>query len=193
MNPVVAFGNRGVLIKFDSPPSRELTARLVGLAVAAARQPGVIDAAPGLTSVLIELAGDDASSIYKALPGLLAAALPLEGAVHQIPVRYDGEDLPWVLDRLGMEASTFIGLHCEPLYDVRLLGSPGFIYLSEVCPQIAVPRLETPRRQVAAGSVGIGGAQAGIYGRARPGGWRIIARAPEVPRMRPGDRVRFVR
>jgi allophanate hydrolase subunit 1 len=75
---------------------------------------------------------------------------------------------------------------------VRLLGSPGFVYLSDVAADIAVPRLGEPRKAVPAGSVGIGGTQTGIYARPRPGGWRIIARAPDLPQMIPGDRVRFV-
>jgi KipI family sensor histidine kinase inhibitor len=54
---------------------------------------------------------------------------------------------------------------------------------------------------VAAGSVGIGGAQTGIYPRESAGGWRLIGRTPlvlfdparEAPALLgPGDRVRFV-
>jgi KipI family sensor histidine kinase inhibitor len=66
---------------------------------------------------------------------------------------------------------------------------------------IAAPRLETPRRRVAAGSVAIGGGQTGVYPMASPGGWRIIGRTPlrlfepdaDPPvLLRMGDHVRFV-
>ena len=64
-----------------------------------------------------------------------------------------------------------------------------------------MPRRSTPRTQVAAGSVGIGGAQTGIYPRRGPGGWQLIGRthvtlfdpARDPPSLlAPGDRVRFV-
>jgi KipI family sensor histidine kinase inhibitor len=54
---------------------------------------------------------------------------------------------------------------------------------------------------VPAGSVGIGGAQTGIYPRESPGGWRLIGRTPlrlfdpgrgQPSLLAPGDRVRFV-
>lgn len=189
---VETFGDRCVLVRFDAAPSRELTEQLVGISVAAARLPEVIDAAPGITCVLIELTAPNPSFIDGSLPGLLEAAIPLQGTVHEVAVYYDGEDLEWVLQHLNLSAKDLIAHHCAPIYDVRLLGSPGFIYLSNVVPEIAVPRMETPRRFVAAGSVGIGGQQAGIYGRARPGGWRIIATTADLPQMRPGDRVKFV-
>jgi KipI family sensor histidine kinase inhibitor len=78
---------------------------------------------------------------------------------------------------------------------------PGFAYMGPVDPRIAIPRLETPRLRVAAGSVGIAGAQTGIYPCETPGGWRIIGRtvlklfdaAREEPfLLKAGDRVRFV-
>jgi len=64
-----------------------------------------------------------------------------------------------------------------------------------------MPRLATPRRAVAAGSVGIAGGQTGIYPTETPGGWRLIGRTPlrmfdpkagQPTRVVPGDRVRFV-
>ncbi len=47
-----------------------------------------------------------------------------------------------------------------------------------VDPTIAVPRQETPRLKVAAGSVGIAGAQTGVYPFESPGGWQVIGRTP---------------
>jgi hypothetical protein len=45
-------------------------------------------------------------------------------------------------------------------------------------PQLATPRLVTPRAIVPAGSVGIAGAQTGVYPVSSPGGWNIIGRTP---------------
>ena len=72
-------------------------------------------------------------------------------------------------------------LHASVIYRVYMLGfSPGFPYLGTVPDRIATPRLPTPRKHVAAGSVGIAGTQTGIYPQASPGGWRIIGRTPVI-------------
>lgn len=188
---VEAFGDRSFLVRFSAEPSADLTAILAALAKAAARMEGVLDACPGLTTVLVEAEDDRRDAVRAALPALMAEVEPAEGALHEVEVTYDGEDLEWVCEHLGLEREALIALHSEAVYDVRLLGSPGFVYLSDVVPELAVPRLPEPREMVPAGSVGIGGRQAGIYGRARPGGWRILGRAAEVPMIVPGDRVRF--
>ncbi len=189
---IESFGDRALLIRFDGPPSPELTAQLTGLADEASRLPGVVDAAPGLTTVLIESNGKDLEDLRKRIPTMLAECEPLEGRVFEVPARYDGPDLNWACGHLDISVEHLVELHSAPTYDVRLLGSPGFIYLSEVTDQIALPRLEKPRKYVPSGSIGIGGTQTGIYGRPRPGGWRILATTDEVPAIRPGDRVKFV-
>jgi hypothetical protein len=77
---------------------------------------------------------------------------------------------------------------------------PGFPYLMGLDPQLATPRLATPRATVPAGSVGIAGAQTGVYPISSPGGWNIIGRTPltlfdpsrEQPSLvQAGDVVRF--
>src|SRR3954453_12485887 len=64
-----------------------------------------------------------------------------------------------------------------------------------------VPRRDSPRLRVEAGSVGLTGRQTGIYTEPRPGGWALIGQTPLLlvdvatgyfP-LRTGDRVRFRR
>jgi KipI family sensor histidine kinase inhibitor len=66
--------------------------------------------------------------------------------------------------------------------------------------ELATPRRASPRKEIPAGAVAIGGRQTGIYPRKSPGGWNIIGRTPlllfDVARkppalFHPGDRVRF--
>jgi inhibitor of KinA len=52
----------------------------------------------------------------------------------------------------------------------------GFPYLIGMHASLAMPRHATPRIEVGSGSVGIAGAQTGIYPRKGPGGWQIIGR-----------------
>jgi biotin-dependent carboxylase-like uncharacterized protein len=95
-----------------------------------------------------------------------------------------------------------VALHAGTDYLVYMMGfMPGFPYLGGMPARIATPRLGTPRTVVPAGSVGIAGAQTGIYPTQSPGGWRLIGRTTlrlfDVSRVPPalieaGDLVRFV-
>lgn len=123
----------------------------------------------------------------------------------EIPVAYGGEfgpDLTSGAAELGLSGSALILRHSDSVYTVAMIGfAPGFPYLSGLDPELALPRLATPRTQVAAGSVAIGGAQTGIYPRPGPGGWRLLGRTPltlfdpsraQPSLLLPGDRVRFI-
>jgi inhibitor of KinA len=77
---------------------------------------------------------------------------------------------------------------------------PGFPFLAGLPRKLATPRRATPRKEIPAGSVGIGGAQTGIYPLRSPGGWNLIGRTPvrlfdpeksPPASLRAGDRVRF--
>jgi len=130
------------------------------------------------------------------------AAAP--GRLVRLPVCYGGAcgpDLQWVADHARLTADEVVARHAAPDYRVQLLGfTPGFPYLAGLDPRLSSPRLEAPRPRVMAGSVGIGGAQTGVYPLASPGGWRIVGRTPlrlfdpASPRpflLHVGDRVRF--
>lgn len=123
----------------------------------------------------------------------------------EIPVCYGGESGPDLMEaaRLcGISPDELITRHTATTYTVAMIGfAPGFPYLLGLDESLALPRLDTPRTQVPAGSVAIGGAQTGIYPRMSPGGWRLLGRTPRVlfdaarappSLLSPGDRVRFV-
>ncbi len=123
----------------------------------------------------------------------------------EIPVCYGGAfgaDLEDSARELGISPDELIARHAAATYRVAMIGfAPGFPYLLGMDPAIALPRLATPRTRVPAGSVGIGGAQTGIYPKESPGGWRILGRTPLVlfdetrdppALLAPGDAVRFV-
>ncbi|HKN79403.1 MAG TPA: 5-oxoprolinase subunit PxpB [Lysobacter sp.] len=139
----------------------------------------------------------------EALPVDIAATR--DARTVEIPVTYGGEagpDLESAAAELGITPTQLARRHAAGEYTVAMIGfAPGFPYLLGLDPALALPRLATPRTVVPAGSVGIGGAQTGIYPRESPGGWRVIGRTPlalfdparEPPALlAPGDRVRFV-
>jgi inhibitor of KinA len=126
------------------------------------------------------------------------------GQLHCIPCCYEFQlDLNRVSEQTGLPPETIIQLHSETEYIIYAIGfCPGFPYLGFLPESIAnVPRLETPRKRVEVGSVGLTGRQTGIYTEARPGGWNLIGRTPlELVNvedgyfpLRTGDRVRFER
>ena len=118
-----------------------------------------------------------------------------------IPVEFDGEDLPVVAEFAGLSPPDVIEIFAEAIYRVYMLGFlPGFAYMGEVNARIAAPRRSSPRTKVQKGSVGIAGTQTGIYPLDSPGGWQIIGHtlvelfdpdSEEPCLVRPGDEVRF--
>jgi len=108
----------------------------------------------------------------------------------EIPVCYGGEfgpDLDEVAKVHGLRPQELIALHTSRSYYAYFLGfAPGFAYLGDLPEEIATPRLETPRKKVPAGSVGIAGRQTAVYPFSTPGGWRLIGRTPI--RVFQGDR-----
>ena len=121
-----------------------------------------------------------------------------------IPVYYGGQwgpDLADVAAHCGLTPAQVIVMHHTATYHVAMLGfAPGFCYLLGLPAQLATPRLATPRLRVPAGSIGIAGAQTGMYALETPGGWRIIGRTDRTlfdPRaenpftIQAGDEVTF--
>ncbi|WP_429158236.1 5-oxoprolinase subunit PxpB [Aeromonas media] len=124
---------------------------------------------------------------------------------REIPVHYGNEggpDLDEAARCCGLTPAELVARHSGGDYRVYFLGfQPGFAYMGGLDPALAVPRRREPRLRVPAGSVGIGGAQTGIYPAASPGGWQLIGRTDlvlfdpnrdEPSYLLPGDRVRFV-
>lgn len=112
------------------------------------------------------------------------AAPLLESRLIEIPFCSSGDfapDLGDVARRARLSTDEVLALYMAPTYTVHMIGfSPGFPYLAGLDPRLATPRRAEARVRVAAGSVGIGGEQAGIYPMATPGGWNLIGRTPLV-------------
>jgi UPF0271 protein len=163
--------------------------------------PAVIDAVVTERHVAVYFAAatelQDAWLAGLAAPSEASLAAPRE---HMIAVVYDGPDLDDVAARAGLRPREVIAAHQSALYEVAMMGfQPGFAYLTGLSARLVLPRRETPRTRVPAGSVAIGGRYAGVYPFASPGGWHLLGRAVGAPlfdsergaRLAVGDRVRF--
>jgi KipI family sensor histidine kinase inhibitor len=99
----------------------------------------------------------------------------------EIAVTFDGPDLSFVAGRWDTdEAGVVERLTRTPLHVAFCGFSPGFAYLAGLPPELAVPRLETPRHRVPAGSVALADTYTGIYPTASPGGWRLVGHTDAV-------------
>lgn len=186
----------------DAAPEIGLQRRLLDLVARCWKpQPGVIELVPGIHNLLLRL--DPLRADNATLRRLLLAAWEQaearepKGRLHELGVRYEGEDLEALAAHAGLSTREVVALHSGAVYDVAALGfQPGFAYLLGLPAALQMPRLAQPRLRVPAGSLAIGGALCGVYPAASPGGWRLIGHceAPLFdgePLLRPGDRVRF--
>jgi KipI family sensor histidine kinase inhibitor len=179
----------------------------IAAAIRAAALPGVIDVVPGAATVLVtfEPGSWSAPALTNQLAELAAAAPAAAASEPGEPVVldtvYDGPDLASVAALTGLAEPEVIARHQAAEYRVGWLGfAPGFGYLTGLDPALAVPRLDSPRLSVPAGSVAIAGGLAAVYPSASPGGWRLLGRTAAVmwdPARDPpallaaGQRVRF--
>jgi inhibitor of KinA len=170
---------------------------------------GVVETVPTFGALLVYY--DPLAVEYRALCAALAELAAEAGTttlpparVVELPCCYDPElglDLEAAARRLQLSTEELVALHAGADYLVYFIGfTPGLPYMAGMPERIMLPRLETPRTRVPAGSVGIGGAQCCIYSVDSPGGYWVLGRTPlrlYDPRsadpilLRPGDRVRF--
>lgn len=182
---------------------------LPGLAAAALEAfPDLLDAVPAYRSLYLEYDPRlrTADELRDWLGGARASGTPAgrlvtERPITELPLVYDGEDLPDLAAYSGLSVPEVIALHSAPIYEVRALGFvAGFPFMETTPPPLQKPRRAAPRARVPAHSVAVAGAQTGIYPVAAPGGWNLLGRALEAAYdphreppflLEPGDRVRL--
>ena len=223
---IIPLGDSALIVRvrdrFEDAPEETLNTvlrafqQLQGAAI-----PGVIEIAPAYTGVAVFFdptsianaakTSDDgfdwlATRIRAATGSVADSGRKLRSASRtvEIPVCYDPEfalDIDDIARRANISPSEVIRLHSSAEYRVACIGFvPGFPFLAGLPKKLATPRREVPRKEIPPGSVGIGGAQTGIYPLRSPGGWNLIGRTPlrlfdpkqnPPTLLRAGDRVRF--
>jgi inhibitor of KinA len=208
--------------RFEDTPEETLNAVLRAFQqLRTAVIPGVIELAPSYTSVAVFFdpiavanVSQTTDKVFDWLVTRIRDAVA-EGAdpgrkmrsgsrTVEIPVCYDpgfALDLDHVAQTAELSPYEVIRLHSAAEYRVACIGFvPGFPFLTGLPKKLATPRRDVPRKEIPPGSVGIGGAQTGIYPLRSPGGWNLIGRTPlrlfDPERnppvlLRAGERVRF--
>jgi inhibitor of KinA len=223
---IVPLGDSALIVRmrdqFDDAPEETLNEVLRTFhQLRSAAIPGVIELATAYTSVTVFFdpiavaktavtAGDEFQSFATRIRAAVAD-VPKPGWTRrspsrtvEIPVCYDPQfaaDLGDVARHAKISAKEVVDLHSAAEYRVSCIGFvPGFPFLAGLAKKLATPRRDVPRKEIPAGSVGIGGAQTGIYPLRSPGGWNLIGRTPvrlfdpkrnPPTLLRAGDHVRF--
>ena len=226
---IVPLGDSTLVVRmrerFDDAPEQTLDEVLRTFQqLQSAAIPGVIELAPAYTSVAVfydplhvaKATGESNRAfdwLVERIRGVVAAGgdrgrryrtATTDVRLVEIPVCYDPEfalDLDHVANYAQISPREVVDLHSSAEYRVACVGFvPGFPFLTGLPKKLATPRRATPRKEISPGSVGIGGAQTGIYPLRSPGGWNLIGRTPLKlfdPEKNPptllqaGDRVKF--
>lgn len=164
--------------------------------------PGVEEIVPAESTVVVRCSRERHEAIGLVLDTVVPAPPSAPGGPSvTIDVVYDGPDIAELAHAAQVSVDDVVRLHATGSYEVAFCGfSPGFAYLRGIDRRLHVPRRDTPRTSVPAGSIGIAAGYSCVYPSASPGGWYLIGRTTatlwDVDRqppalLAPGRAVRF--
>jgi 5-oxoprolinase (ATP-hydrolysing) subunit B len=198
---ILRAGTGAILVELDG------LEEVIGLDTALRRTPpaGTVDLVPAARTLLVSFdpRATTAGAVAADVRGRqVDPATAPDGPLVEVPVAYDGADLTTVARLTGLTSQEVVARHLRPEYRAAFCGfAPGFAYLAGGDPVLRVPRRDSPRTAVPAGSVGLADQFTGVYPREMPGGWQLIGRTDAVlwdldreppALLAPGTRVRFV-
>ena len=209
---IVPLGDSSVLVQVGNEIDFKINQRVhaLGKLIEASSIHGVIETVPAYATLLVHydpliLSFTQIKDHLRAKISQAEETFSRKPRQVEVPVRYGGEhgiDLEAVARHLHLSAEDVIRIHSEKIYTVYMMGfTPGYPYLGKLDDALVMPRLETPRTRVPAGTVAIASSQTGIYSIESPGGWNLIGWTPlklfdlesETPFLfSPGDEVKFV-
>jgi inhibitor of KinA len=207
---VLQAGDTAVAVEFGDSIDRRLSARVLALARRLNEQKlsGIVETVPTFRSLLVyyDPLVLPTAGLVAHIDRMMAGAHSPErsGRSWSLPVCYDANvapDLDEVARRTGLSPAQVIDRHSTLTYHVYMLGFlPGQAYMGDVAVELSLPRRETPRMEIAAGSLAIAAGMTCIFPFNTPCGWHVIGRSPVAlwegnphPRaiLAPGDEVTF--
>lgn len=197
-------GDTAVVVEFGETIDRRLNALVLALDDRLAGESWIVETVPTFRSLMVYYDPDAASqaAIAERIGWHVAQLQIVErpGRTWRLPVCYDAElapDLNEVAARTGLTTRQVAERHSGAVYHVYMLGFlPGLAYMGEVPPELAVPRLQSPRLKITPGSLGIALAMSLIMPRETASGLNLIGCSPVAmwqddvgALLRPGDKV----
>ena len=204
-------GDSAITVEFSRHIDDVANQRVLALDRALARETiaGLTETVPTYRSLLVHY--DPVQIDFDTLSEKLAsfAQLPVPPVTStrrwRIPVVYGGEhgiDLEDVARTLKTTPDDIVARHVAGDYRVAMIGfTPGWSYLSGLPDSLRMSRRLNPRLLTPAGTISIGGVQAGVQCLAGPSGWHLLGqtavRTYQLHRdpiflLEPGDRVTFL-
>ena len=203
-------GDSAITVEFSRKIDDEANRRVLALDRLMAKEPiaGVSETIPTYRSLLVHYdpVQIDFAALGEKLVELALRPVPAsdKARLWRIPVAYGGEygvDLEDVAKTLKTTPDDIIARHVAGEYRVAMLGfTPGWSYLSGLHESLHMSRRKDPRLLTPAGTISIGGVQAGVQCIAGPSGWHLLGCTPvrtyQLHReptflLEPGDRVKF--
>lgn len=185
---VKQYSEDALTINLGSEIDEKINRQLVQLkaAVTDLNLEGITDIVLSYTSLIIyfDVLKADSTKIAEALKELSPDELEdreYSYKIVKIPVCYGGDFGPDIgrFQENGLTPEEVIEMHSNKEYLVYMLGfMPGFPFLGGLSETLYKARLDSPRTNIPAGSVGIGGRQTGMYPFDSPGGWNLLGRTP---------------
>jgi 5-oxoprolinase (ATP-hydrolysing) subunit B len=185
---ILPSGDAAITVEFSRNIDDAANQRVLALdrALADEQVAGVTETVPTYRSLLVHY--DPVAIDFDTLGAKLAdmAQRPVPPLTKtrrwRIPVSYGGEhgiDLEDVARTLNTTPDEIVARHVAGDYRVAMIGfTPGWSYLSGLEKFLHMPRRQNPRLLTPAGTVSVGGVQAGIQCLAGPSGWHLLGRTP---------------
>src|SRR5260370_11497639 len=176
-------GDRALVIEFGDRIDQTLSRDVLRLnAIIRSRAlSGVVETVPTFRSLMVHY--DPLITGRAELEGAITSLLDRQQERHvpakrwRIPVCYEGDfapDLAEVAQRTGLAPDAVVTLHSTQRYHVYMLGFlPGFPYMGDLPPHLALPRRADPRVRVPAGSFPIRPSLTAFYPCQVPGAWHL--------------------
>ncbi len=185
---VLTAGDTALVVEFGDGIDRRVSTIVLALArrLDEERLAGIVETVPTFRSLMVHYdplllpTATLVGRIGDLIKGLRATEQ--SGRLWRLPVCYHSElapDLDDVATRTGLTSAQVIERHAAVVYHVYMLGFlPGLAYMGDVPPELVLPRRQTPRTTIPAGSVGIAMAMSLIMPRETPSGLNLIGRSP---------------
>jgi KipI family sensor histidine kinase inhibitor len=210
---LLAAGDTALVVEFGERIDRALNRKVLALARRLEQAAndgslgGIVETVPTFRSLMIYYdplalpAAQLRARVDQLMRGLRLAEQA--GRTWRLPVCYSARvapDLADVAKRTNLSPAQVVERHSAVAYHVYMLGFlPGQAYMGDVPEELCLPRRQTPRQKIPAGSLAIAMNMTCIFPLESPCGWHLIGRSPVRlwqgegggALLAPGDRVTF--